>query len=328
MLNKQGPGKIDWTDYTWNPITGCNHGCDYCYMRRVSDKFNYDMTPRYHPKRLEDVEALKTPSKIFVSSSGDLFGDWVPEEWIHAVLKVALIHPQHTFQFLTKNPKRYLDFCFTPNCWLGTTMDGTSRTSGNVASLGAKEGDNIKFCSLEPLLHHVDFYDRAFYHDYQFAIGLCDMDWLIIGADSNKGVKKPPDAWADYLISCAKAQNIPVWVKDNYKYRLRIKQFPREKKRGSCMSKTIKEILQMMPVVVIVLLISLIFLSGCSSLTYKAGADTFKYTRLGTVNINGLHVTKNDKGIIDVSINDSKGSSGDLMKTLVNVSEVAAKAVK
>ena len=94
------------------------------------------------------------------------------------------------------------------------------------------------------------------------------------------------------------------------------------------MSKTIKEILQMMPVVVIVLLISLIFLSGCSSLTYKAGADTFKYTRLGTVNINGLHVTKNDKGIIDVSINDSKGSSGDLMKTLVNVSEVAAKAVK
>lgn len=227
MLNKQGRGKIDWTDYTWNPITGCLKGCDYCYVKRLNERFNYSMAPQFHSRRLNDVASLRAPARIFVCSTGDMWGDWVERNWIEQVLDVVKKYPQHTFQFLTKNPERYLDFDFTPNCWLGTTMDGTCNTSGNVETLGLKKCDNIKFCSLEPLLHPVDFYNLEPLHNVCPA-DLSDMDWIIIGADTNKGAKKPPDRWADNIISDAKECHIPVWVKDNYKYRRTIKQLPKE----------------------------------------------------------------------------------------------------
>ncbi len=73
-MNKQGIGKIDWTDYTWNPVTGCLHGCEYCYMKRLETRFGMSMDPKFHEKRMNDIAKLKEPSKIFVCSTGDLWG--------------------------------------------------------------------------------------------------------------------------------------------------------------------------------------------------------------------------------------------------------------
>ena len=212
MLIKQGPGKIGWTNWSFNPIAGCQHGCDYCYVNRIEKRFGRDMTtPIFRDKYLKD-KMPKEPSKIFVGSSGDMWGDWVPAEWINRVLDVVENNPDHTFQFLTKNPKRYVEFELPKNGWYGTTDDGTDRTKDNIFEL-TNISYRTTFISFEPLLERVEFFDPL-------------MDWIIIGANSNKGAKRPPIAWADSLIIHAQLFDIPVWVKDNYGYPLKTKEFP------------------------------------------------------------------------------------------------------
>lgn len=152
-----------------------------------------------------------------------MFGEWVPKEWIQAVLDEIRKYPQHTFQLLTKNPKRYREFKFPENCWLGTTMDGTERTQNNIVYLMAgretrienrKVINNKVFISFEPLLAEIE-------------TGFPGVDWIIIGANSNKGALKAPDTWADDLIAKARKYGTAVWVKDNYNYHTKIKEFPR-----------------------------------------------------------------------------------------------------
>jgi len=79
---------------TWNPVTGCLHGCQYCY-------------PTFHRYRLDEPAQKKKPQNIFVSSMGDLFGDWVPDSWIKTVFEATNKAPQHNYLYLTKNPDRY-----------------------------------------------------------------------------------------------------------------------------------------------------------------------------------------------------------------------------
>lgn len=126
---------IEWCDYTWNPVTGCLHGCSYCYARRMAKRFGKSeglpsrppcdcqiglryiaqpgevfpagFIPTFYPGRLEEPKKVKKPSRIFTVSMGDLFGEWVSPEWIDAVLQVVRECPQHTFIFLSKNPARY-----------------------------------------------------------------------------------------------------------------------------------------------------------------------------------------------------------------------------
>ena len=221
MLNKQGPGKIDWTDYSFNPQSGCLHNCPYCYCQRLVERFDFDFKPKFHPKRLNDLNRLKGKpnQKIFVGSSGDTFGSWVPSENIQKILDTVKGYPEHTFQFLTKNPGRYMEFHLPDNGWYGTTVDGTARTvmNGQILPLifGQQriKNNHIKFISFEPLLHPT-------------VEDLKDINWIIIGADSNRGARKPPDEWADRLIELARFHDCAVWVKDNYGYHTRIKEFP------------------------------------------------------------------------------------------------------
>ena len=75
MINKQGQGKIDWTDWSWNPISGCKHGCEYCYMLRMEKRFPGIMEPKFHPDRISKLARVKKVlpgDKIFVGSSGDM----------------------------------------------------------------------------------------------------------------------------------------------------------------------------------------------------------------------------------------------------------------
>jgi len=217
MMNKQSPNGISWTDYTWNPITGCLHGCSYCFVERMAKRFSaVSMEPSFHPERLEAPMKRKIPSKIFVVSSGDMWGAWIPKPWIMAVLGACDVALQHTFQFLTKNPRRYIDFYpLLGNAWYGTTVDGTPKTEKNCEILSSTLSARVKFISFEPLLAPV-------------VPDLKNIDWIIIGADSNRGARKPPDEWADILIGIARKNGCAVWVKDNYRYHTRIKEFPKD----------------------------------------------------------------------------------------------------
>lgn len=214
MLNKQGPGKIDWTSFTWNPVKGvCRHGCDYCYMKRIYERFKLNPKIRFDEKTLK-CKFPEEPSKIFVGSSHDIFGDWIPDDWIERIIAVTKEHPQHTFQFLTKNPKRYREFIYPENCWLGMSIDTNKRWVKLCREFLVGREGLTDFVSFEPLLEELD-------------VELNNLDWIIIGANSNPGAPKPPNEWADKLIIQARKLNIPVWVKDNYKYPTRIKEWPK-----------------------------------------------------------------------------------------------------
>ena len=221
-MNKQGPDKIDWTDYTWNPISGCLHGCEYCYMNRLKTRFKNIMEPAFHDKRLEQPMGVKSPSFIFTGSSGDMWGRWVDPVWVENVLGVCLIGaPQHTYQFLTKNPQKYGEFKQLKNCWYGTTVDGVANTSRNdLLLIQNTEPETFRFVSFEPLLFMPKFVEWD------------ALNWIIIGANSNKGAKKPPTEYATTLIKEAHKRSIPVWVKNNYGYPETIKERPEKYIQG------------------------------------------------------------------------------------------------
>lgn len=216
-MNKQNADKIDFCTHTWNPISGCLHACPYCYMRRMEKRFPGTMKPAFHENRLLEPLKLRKPSIIFVGSSGDMFGEWVPEQQINQVLDVAANCPRHTFLFLTKNPNRYGEFRdrFTDNMWFGTTVDGEKRTKNNLADLEWSVDVKRRFVSFEPLLARVE-------------PNLTNIQWVIVGANSNKGAAKPPQGWADVIIRKAIRCDIPVFLKNNYGYPIRIKEVPFE----------------------------------------------------------------------------------------------------
>lgn len=224
MLNKQGSGKIDWTDFTWNPVSGCKKNCEYCYMQRMV-KRGFDMTPKFHAHKIEEPLKIKEPSKFFVSSSGDLFGSWVPDEWIDKVFQTVNKCPQHIFQFLTKNPIRYWEyrnpdldlyedhFDYPTNAWLGMTID-TQKSAENLPTLTHSLPCKTVFISFEPLLEEI-------------TCSLKDIDWIIIGANSNPGASKPKKEWVEKLIKEARKNNTAIWIKENLNWPEKIKEWPK-----------------------------------------------------------------------------------------------------
>lgn len=128
-LNKQRGNMYPWVTHTWNPIRGCLHGCTYCYIKSIP---NYDSKPRLVEKELK--YSLGEDNTIFVGSASDMFGDWVPAEWIRSVLR-------HTFRFnnnylfQTKNPRRFAEFAplFPYKTILGTTIETNRKTRLSLA---------------------------------------------------------------------------------------------------------------------------------------------------------------------------------------------------
>lgn len=195
--------EIDWADYSWNPVTGCLRGCFYCYVRRLADRFNYSMDPMFHEKRIKEHTGAKPGSRIFVCSTGDLFGEWVPDEWINRVLAEVKSRPDVIFQFLTKNPRRYNYFQFPDNCWLGMTVTADIPWSDMRKITGFFMHTGVKFISYEPLIRKAEF--------------IKGVDWIIIGAMTGKDEKAypPKPEWIKHLIDSADKNNVPVFMKDN-----------------------------------------------------------------------------------------------------------------
>lgn len=199
--------KIEWTDYTWNPITGCKHGCPYCYARNIANRFPKAFPnrfePTFHADRLREPIAMKKPAKIFTVSMGDMFGEWVPEEWVIPIFQVMGSCKQHIFQILTKNPARINRVVsgdlFSPNIWLGTSVETVDATR-RIHDL-RKIPQFKKFVSFEPLKEEI-------------CPVLEGIDWVIIGAQTNPLVL-PDWEWIDTIVGAADAEHIPVFVKDN-----------------------------------------------------------------------------------------------------------------
>jgi len=204
---------IEWTDYTWNPITGCT-GCEVaevCYARkfaqRLRGRFGYPQDepfkPTFHPDRLDEPLKIKKPSRIFTCSMGDVFSEGVRVWWIRKVIRTMQQCPQHTFQILTKKPHRIpATIDFPPNCWLGVSITGGSTAWRLSELLDEGVSAHIRFASFEPLL------------SYDGSISLKGLDWVIIGAQTNP-YRPPKKEWVDEIIHECRALGIPVFLKDN-----------------------------------------------------------------------------------------------------------------
>lgn len=194
--------KIEWCDYTWNPIVGCKTGCKYCYAERINKRFKHIpdwKKPEFFPERLTDPLDKKAAT-IFVGSMCDLFGGWIPSEWIWQIMEVVHLCDQHQFMFLTKYPLRYNEFEFPPNAWIGATIEqADEKGMQRLYDIDDVETSAKKFLSIEPLLG--DFY----------ALKLSHFDLLIIGAMTGPGAIVPQKEWIESI------RNDNILIKNNAK---------------------------------------------------------------------------------------------------------------
>ena len=192
---------IEWTDATWNPVTGCSKvspGCANCYaetlaLTRLAGKTGYPGLPwtpenaaanvMLRPDRLRLPLGWKAPRRVFVNSMSDLFHDLVPWEYIDQVFDVMERAPQHTFQVLTKRPERMRAIArlVPPNVWLGTSIENNRWT---VRADYLRETPRAtRFLSCEPLLGPLPSLD------------LTDIDWVIVGGESGPGHRPINPDW-------------------------------------------------------------------------------------------------------------------------------------
>lgn len=200
--------KIEWTQWTWNPITGCLHGCWYCYARKLTHRFKKifpnDFEPTFYPERLKEPWELRKPSKIFVCSIADLFAAWTPIEWRDAVLDSIFRCPiKHIFQLLTKNPERIPEIRFPDNVWVGATVTNEGKDYRNIREM-LKVKAKLRFISFEPLLNSLPH-----------AITLRGIDWIIIGKLTGSRKVKLKRKWVEDIIHEAIDWNIPIFMKNN-----------------------------------------------------------------------------------------------------------------
>ena len=190
--------KIEWTDASWNPITGCtkiSSGCQHCYAevmaRRLCamrvDKYKNGFQVTLHEDCLDEPVKWRKPRTIFVCSMSDLFHKDVPFEFIDKVLKVIERTPQHHYQILTKRADRMAEFFSTrgvpANVWLGVTVDVTT-SKPRIDALRSIKGSPIRFLSCEPLLEDLGELD------------LNGIDWIIVGGESGRQARPMKEEWA------------------------------------------------------------------------------------------------------------------------------------
>lgn len=187
---------IEWTQATWNPVTGCTKisaGCKNCYAERMARRLQAMGTPQYangfkltmQPEMLDLPRRWKRPRTIFVNSMSDLFHKDLPLEYIQRVFAVMNECPQHTFQVLTKRPEiaaaYAADLDWTPNIWMGTSVEN-ALVIHRIASLRQIPAE-IRFLSLEPLIGPLP------------KLPLKGIHWVIVGGESGPGARPMQEDW-------------------------------------------------------------------------------------------------------------------------------------
>lgn len=242
--------KIDWCDSTWNPVTGCFHGCKYCYARGIAKRFGgandgeldyegeaiwtfegeetgschvidepvkwysddgrtfrnapypFYFDPTFHRYRLDEYQNKKGRN-IFVCSMADLFGKWVPDEWIEEVFAACDNAPQHNYMFLTKNPERYVELAekgilrCSDNMWYGW-----SKTKNEEYKALCFPSNPHTFVSVEPILE---------------SLRVPLEDWVIVGAETGRRKNKvvPKREWIEQIVEDCRNYNIPLFMKSS-----------------------------------------------------------------------------------------------------------------
>lgn len=225
-FNKQEGANIEWAQWSWNPVTGCKHPCPYCYARDIANRF-YPMKfePALWPERLYAPANTRLPAEaeinigaknVFTCSMADLFGRWVPSEWIEAVLQSVADNPQWNFLFLTKFPIRMAEFDYPDNAWMGTSVDCQIRVKP-VEKAFSKVRAKVKWLSVEPMLEPLKF------------TSLDMFSWVVIGGaskSSNTPVWVPPRAWVHDLETQAYDAGCMVYEKTNLQPIERLIEYP------------------------------------------------------------------------------------------------------
>jgi protein gp37 len=197
--------KIEWADYTWNPIKGyCSIGCEYCYARRMYDRFKWDKALRFDEQELDRLDSIKKPSRIFVGSTIEMYYDHIPKDWVYKIIERSWIFPEHTFITLTKAPWNLRAYIFPSWWWVGVTMDSNT-TTRDIQLRELKNIHGKKFISFEPLLSDM------------FSITFDWADWVIIGGLTGKNKFYPPKEWIIDIENKADNFKIPIFEKNNLK---------------------------------------------------------------------------------------------------------------
>lgn len=213
--------KIEWVrnidgtqGYTINPIKGiCKNDCYYCYAKKMYKRFGWNKTIRLDLSVFDNVSKIKEPSKIFIGSMHDIFGDWVDSNWITLIIERCNRFKEHTFIFLTKFPERYNKFYFPPNCWLGVTITGEESTDRQVKIMVIMDLiKNIKFISYEPILYEP--LSQPFF-----------VDWVIMGGLTPKSNHR--NIWIYKLIDNFRSLDTPIFIKNNLNWNEKIQEFPK-----------------------------------------------------------------------------------------------------
>ena len=205
---------IEWTESTWNPVTGCDKistGCKNCYAERMSFRLNKMGMPQYkngfkltlQPKALKLPYSWKRPRTIFVNSMSDLFHKNVPLEFIQDVFRVMNETPQHTYQILTKRSDRMKEIApsltWSSNIWMGVSVENQNYIS-RIDDLREVPA-SVRFLSIEPLLGPIE------------DLNVTGIDWVIVGGESGPKSRPILEEWVLPIRDICLKKNVPFFFK-------------------------------------------------------------------------------------------------------------------
>jgi len=206
---------IEWTELTWNPVTGCTKispGCKFCYAEVMTRRLKAMGVDKYkdgfkkvitHPNTLNIPFTWRKPKVVFVNSMSDLFHLDVPDEYIKAVFSVMNQTPQHIYQVLTKRSERLLEFSselqWTPNIWMGVSVEN-EEYSYRIRDLSQTPA-KTKFLSVEPLIGPIT------------SLNLVEINWVIVGGESGQKARPVKKEWIDYVRLKCQEQGVAFFFK-------------------------------------------------------------------------------------------------------------------
>lgn len=220
------PGEgISWAHWSWNPVTGCLRTCNYCYAREIAMQermkavYPVGFTPLFHHERLScpantpvPAGADKDPAllRVFVCSMADLYGGWVPDQWIDAVHESCANNPQWQYIHLTKNPSRYVQKQPPAGGWIGASVDEQKMVRIAEEAMARVEGAAVRWLSIEPMKEELRFNDLSMF------------DWIVIGAQTETRQPTglvpafaPPFEWVARIVAQAREAGCKVHLKPN-----------------------------------------------------------------------------------------------------------------